>query len=121
MKEKSCMKCGEIMKIKVSVLASGSSGNSIFISGGKTRILIDAGLSGKEIERRLSKIGENADDLDAILITHEHSDHIHGIGVLSRRYDLPIYANELTWQGAEKRIGKIKENNCRVFSEGFMI
>ena len=121
MKEKSCMKCGEIMKIKVSVLASGSSGNSIFISGGKNRILIDAGLSGKEIERRLSKIGENADDLDAILVTHEHSDHIHGIGVLSRRYDLPIYANELTWQGAEKRIGKIKENNCRVFSEGFMI
>lgn len=115
------MKCGEIMKVKISVLASGSSGNSIFISGGKTKILIDAGLSGKEIDRRLSKIGVSGDELDAILVTHEHSDHIQGVGVLSRRYDLPIYANELTWQGAEERLGKIDKKNCRIFNDEFMI
>ncbi len=109
------------MKINVSVLSSGSSGNSIYISGGKSSILIDAGLSGKEIERRLSKIGVSADSLDAILVTHEHSDHIHGVGVLSRRYDLPVFANELTWQGAEKKLGKISNSNCQIFKGEFMI
>ena len=109
------------MKIEVSVLASGSSGNSIYISGKKSSILIDAGLSGKEIERRLAKIGVSADSLDAILVTHEHSDHIHGVGVLSRRYDLPIFANDLTWKGAEKKLGKISNNNCQIFKGDFMI
>ncbi|MFW5981863.1 MAG: MBL fold metallo-hydrolase [Halanaerobiaceae bacterium] len=109
------------MKLKVSVLASGSSGNAIYISDEKTSILIDAGLSGVEIERRLKKIDIAAEDLDAILITHEHSDHIKGVGVLSRRYDLPIYANDLTWKGSERKLGKIKPYNCQVFKGEFMI
>ncbi|MFW5972212.1 MAG: MBL fold metallo-hydrolase [Bacillota bacterium] len=109
------------MKIEVSVLASGSSGNSIYITNGTNSILIDAGLSGKETEKRLSKIGKAADELDAILVTHEHSDHIKGVGVLSRRYDLPIYANDLTWQGAEKKLGKIAEKNCKIFNKEFSI
>ncbi|MFW6287192.1 MAG: MBL fold metallo-hydrolase [bacterium] len=109
------------MKIEVSVLASGSSGNSIYISGEKTSILIDAGLSGKEVERRLSQIGVAADNLDAILITHEHSDHIHGVGVLSRRYDIPVYANDLTWAGAEKKLGKISSENSCILKNEFMI
>ncbi|MEJ6952239.1 MBL fold metallo-hydrolase [Natronospora cellulosivora (SeqCode)] len=109
------------MNLKVSVLASGSSGNAIYISDDKTSLLIDAGLSGVEVERRLSKIDVSADDLDAILITHEHSDHIKGVGVLSRRYDLPIYANDLTWNGSEKKLGKIKPYNCQVFKGDFML
>lgn len=109
------------MEMEVSVLASGSSGNSIYISNSKTRILIDAGLSGKEIDERLKKIGACGEELDAILVTHEHSDHIKGVGVLSRRYDLPIYANDLTWQGAAPSLGKIKERNCRIFQGDFMV
>ena len=101
------MKRGEKMKIEVSVLASGSSGNAIFISGGKTKILIDAGLSGKEIEKRLAKIGVYGDELDAIVVTHEHLDHIKGVGVLSRRYDLPVYANEPTWKGRRNNWGRL--------------
>lgn len=115
------MKCGEIMKIRVSVLASGSSGNSIYISSNKFSLLIDAGLSGKEISHRLKKIGVCAEELDAVLVTHEHSDHIKGVGVLSRRYDLPIYANELTWQEAASHLGKIKEKNCQVFKGDFSL
>ncbi len=109
------------MKIGLSVLASGSSGNSIYISDGNTRILVDAGLSGKEINRRLNKIGADGSELDAILVTHEHVDHIKGVGVLSRRYNLPIYANELTWQDAAPGLGKIEESNCRVFTGDFMV
>jgi phosphoribosyl 1,2-cyclic phosphodiesterase len=109
------------MEISVSVLASSSSGNSIYIACGKTRLLIDAGLSGKEIDDRLKKIGARGDELDAILVTHEHTDHIKGVGVLSRRYDLPIYANDLTWQGSAESLGTINEKNCRVFSNDFMI
>lgn len=109
------------MKLEVSVLASGSSGNSIYISGGKTNILIDAGLSGKKIEKRMTQIGVSPDELDAILVTHEHSDHVKGVGVLSRRYDLPVYANDLTWQSAEKCIGRIENDNCKIFKNEFMV
>jgi phosphoribosyl 1,2-cyclic phosphodiesterase len=107
--------------MKVSVLASGSSGNSILVSGNKTSILIDAGLSGKEINNRLNQVGIHGDELNAILVTHEHSDHIKGVGVLSRRYGLPIYANQLTWEGAEGCLGKIQEENCRIFKNDFMV
>jgi phosphoribosyl 1,2-cyclic phosphodiesterase len=107
--------------VKVSVLASGSSGNSVFVSDKRTNILIDAGISGKEISKRLGQIGMDAGNIDAILLTHEHIDHIKGVGVLSRRYDIPIYANELTWKGATEELGKIKEKNCKIFDENFML
>ncbi|MFW6035436.1 MAG: MBL fold metallo-hydrolase [Halothermotrichaceae bacterium] len=109
------------MKLKVSVLASGSSGNSIYVSTENSSILVDAGLSGKKIEERMQKVNGCCQALDALLVTHEHIDHIKGVGVLSRRYDLPIYANDLTWAGAEKRLGKIKEKNCRIFKKEFMV
>ena len=69
-----------------SILASGSSGNSFYLETEKKKILVDAGLSGKKITSLLAEIGRKPEDLDAIFVTHEHSDHIHGIGVLARKY-----------------------------------
>lgn len=98
-------------------LYSGSSGNSIFVSSDKAKILIDAGLPGKNIEKALTDIKQNPNEIDAIFITHEHSDHIKGVGVLSRRYDIPIYANEATWNAMKDLIGNVKEHNIKVMHE----
>lgn len=95
-------------------LYSGSSGNSIFVSENNTKILIDAGMPGKKIQEALMTIGQKAEELDGIFITHEHSDHTKGVGVLSRKYDIPIFANDKTWSAMEKSIGKIKESNIKV-------
>ena len=89
------------MSLEISVLASGSSGNSIVINNNKNTILIDAGLSGKELVKRLNNCGLNSNQPDAILITHEHNDHIKGAGILSRRLDIPDYANQATWSQME--------------------
>jgi phosphoribosyl 1,2-cyclic phosphodiesterase len=94
-------------------LYSGSSGNSIFVSSGNARVLIDAGMPGKSIENALKEISESPKDIDAIFVTHEHSDHVKGIGVLSRKYDIPVYASAGTWAGMAKLIGNIKEHNIR--------
>ncbi|MFC0904753.1 MBL fold metallo-hydrolase [Clostridium sp. MT-14] len=101
-------------------LYSGSSGNSIFLASCHAKILIDAGLSGKSIERGLAKIGYNANEIDAILVTHEHIDHIKGVGVLSRKYNIPIYANTLTWKAMLKSVGKIKENNLNIITNNYI-
>ena len=94
--------------ISLCMLASGSKGNAIYISDGNTSLLIDAGLSGKEIERRLAAAGVCPTSLDAILVTHEHSDHVKGVGVLSRRYQLPVYITAATLDAAPQ-IGKLHE------------
>ncbi len=106
--------------IKFCSLYSGSSGNAIFLSTDKVKILIDAGLSGKKIEKALVSIDENPSDLNAILVTHEHSDHIKGVGVLSRRYDVPVYANELTWNSIGNNIGDISMENIKCFETATM-
>lgn len=93
--------------IAVCVLSSGSKGNAIYISGGKTSILIDAGLSGIEIERRLASRDIQPESLDAIIVSHEHSDHIQGVGVLSRRFDLPVYISKKT-EVAASQMGSAK-------------
>ena len=95
-------------------LYSGSSGNSIFISSGNTNILVDAGLSGKRIIEGLEQISEDPSELDGIFITHEHIDHIKGAGIISRKFDIPIYANENTWKAMESTVGKIKEKNIKI-------
>ncbi|WP_035571357.1 MBL fold metallo-hydrolase [Halonatronum saccharophilum] len=108
--------------LKVCSLASGSSGNSIYIGSKEKNILVDAGLSGKEIAKRLKRANLSIDDLDGIMITHEHSDHIKGAGVLSRRCDIPLYATEGTWEGCEDKLGKIaKKNRCIINKSGFSI
>lgn len=82
--------------VKFCVLASGSSGNSALLATDKTRILIDAGLSVRELTRRLALVGERPDDLDAVLVTHEHGDHVCGLPALARRHGLPVYITWLT-------------------------
>ncbi|RBW69117.1 MBL fold metallo-hydrolase [Bacillus taeanensis] len=95
------------MSLQFSVLASGSSGNAMYVATDKQKWLIDAGLSGKQLEALFSKREINPKELNGILVTHEHSDHIKGLGVLARRYKLPIYANTKTWQAMEGLIGSI--------------
>lgn len=111
------------MKISLhfSILASGSSGNSILVSSGNNKILIDAGLSGKKVQGLMKEVGVVGEELDAILITHEHVDHIKGAGVLSRRFDIPLFANEKTWEAAESKLGKLKEKNINVFDKPFSL
>jgi phosphoribosyl 1,2-cyclic phosphodiesterase len=95
--------------LSVCILASGSKGNAVFVSGGAASILIDAGLSGVEIERRLKSRGLDPKNLDAILVSHEHSDHIQGVGVLSRRYKLPVYISTKTQNAASPQLGSPHE------------
>lgn len=103
--------------MKFCSLYSGSSGNSIFIASENSKILVDAGLPGKHIESALSEIGENPKEIDGIFVTHEHIDHVKGVGVLSRKYDIPIYANEPTWNSMLASIGQIKEHNIKIIDE----
>ncbi len=91
------------------ILASGSKGNAIYVSDGRTSLLIDAGLSGKEIERRMRSRDLDPGSLDAILVSHEHADHVRGVGVLSRRYGLPVYISPDTDGAAAQQIKKIRE------------
>lgn len=92
-------------EMQFSVLGSGSRGNCVYIEEGKTGILVDNGFSGKEIEARLRAIGRTLDNIRAICTTHEHNDHVSGIGVISRRCKVPVYANSGTIARAEKKIG----------------
>ena len=79
---------------KACQLFSGSSGNSIFVAGKGGKFLVDAGVSAKRIDEALSQIGENADDLTAIFITHEHTDHIKGLRVFASRHKIPVFSSE---------------------------
>lgn len=82
--------------MQMTVLASGSKGNSTVISSSKTRVLVDAGLSCRELMKRMAGVGEDPSTLDAILITHEHQDHVTGLGVLARKLGIPVYFTEPT-------------------------
>ena len=86
--------------MEICVLASGSAGNCIYVAGGGTRLLIDVGLSRKEINVRLAELGLEMDAISAVLFTHDHTDHCKGVAVL-RRHSLPFYANEGTAAGIE--------------------
>src|SRR5579862_653450 len=82
--------------VRFTVLASGSKGNSTVVSGGRTRILVDAGLSCRELFRRMKLAGEDPATLDAIIITHEHQDHVNGLAVTARKLGVPVYFTQAT-------------------------
>ena len=106
-------------------IASGSSGNCIYVGSEQTHLLIDTGISKKRIDEGLSELGVKGEELQGILITHEHSDHIQGLGVFSRKYGIPIYATKGTLRGIQecKTIGKMPEGLLREVSvdQKFMI
>lgn len=108
----------EKASVKTCALRSGSSGNAIFVGNGTTRLLIDAGVCCRTIEQSLQQIGEVAADLDGILVTHEHTDHIAGVGVMMRRYKIPLYVNLATWQAMRPAIGPVDESLVRLIETG---
>lgn len=87
-------------------IASGSSGNCIYVGSDATHLLVDCGISGKKTETGLNSLGLTGYDIDGILVTHEHSDHIAGLGVLCRKYEIPIFATKGTIQAILKNGGK---------------
>lgn len=109
------------MGITLSVLASGSRGNSIYLETARVRLLIDVGLSGRETERRLATVGASPRDLDGILLTHEHLDHVRGVGSLARKFKLPVYLNQLTHAHLPKQVGKLGEKEEFVAGKSFSI
>ena len=106
------------MELYFCPLYSGSSGNVLFCQYGNTRLLIDAGKTGSRIEEALKGIGVAPDSLDGILITHEHSDHIQGAGVMARKHHLPLYATQETWMAMAGKIGKIPGDLIRTVQSG---
>lgn len=97
---------------------SGSSGNMLFAEGGGARVIIDCGFTGKAAEKAMDEIGVPLSTIDAILVTHDHSDHTKGVGILSRRYKIPVYANAGTFAAMEPITGKLPEGLMRTFATG---
>lgn len=95
--------------MRFSVLASGSTGNACYVESAQSRVLIDAGLSCREIIRRLESIKVDPKSLDALILTHEHSDHIKGAGPLARRFDLPVYGNGSTLKRGNRILGDLSK------------
>lgn len=105
--------------MEFSAIASGSSGNCIYVSSRGTGILIDVGITGKRVLANLAELEVEArSNLQAILVTHEHKDHISGVGVVARRCGLDIWANGPTWEGMRPFIGEVPQERERVFVSG---
>lgn len=104
--------------MKVCTLMSGSSGNAIYIETAKSRVLIDAGQTGKCVAQALEQAcGISPKTLDSILVTHAHRDHTQGVGILSRRFGLPVYATEGTWYEMDSLIGPVRPEHKRVIGQ----
>ena len=97
--------------MRMTSIASGSSGNCIYIGSESTHLLVDAGIAYKWIDSGLQEIGLTGADIDGVLITHEHSDHVGGLGVLARKLNVPIYASDGTIKSLKKNksLGRIEE------------
>ena len=104
-------------------LYSGSSGNSLFVETDNTKLLIDAGVSCKKIEKALNDIQVDPCSIDGILVTHEHSDHVQGLGTFSKKFDLPVFVNQETLDAMPKQRDKIADKNIKKFkvAENFSI
>lgn len=106
--------------MQVHILASGSTGNVAYFKFGHTRLLVDAGISTRRIESKLALLGVKTGDLDGVLITHEHIDHIKGLDVLIRRYHLPVFARAATWEAIPCR-HKLPPECCIAVEEQFQL
>jgi phosphoribosyl 1,2-cyclic phosphodiesterase len=104
------------MSLRYSILASGSTGNALYVESNEHSFLVDAGFSGKQMESLFGQIDRDISKLSGIFVTHEHSDHIKGIGVLARKYHLPVFANEKTWRAMESSVGAIPTEQKFVFN-----
>lgn len=104
------------MRATITILGSGSAGNCAFIETPRLRLLIDAGFSGRQIALRLASIGRKIEEVNAVLLTHEHNDHIQGLRVLCKRYEIPVYANRLTAEAVQEEMPELKQ--WRVFQTG---
>lgn len=107
--------------MRVINLSSGSDGNLTYIETDNTKILVDDGLSCKETQNRLSLIGVDGNQIDGIVITHEHKDHIKGVDVFSRKYNIPIYAHDEVWAGLYDKLPKVDDKNKKIFTDTFGI
>lgn len=106
--------------MQVHILASGSTGNASLFKFGNTRILVDVGISTRRIENKLALLGVRAEELDGVLITHEHSDHVKGLDVFIRRYHLPVFARGATWEAIPCR-GKLPAECCNTIDKEFCV
>lgn len=97
-------------------LFSGSSGNSLFVQTSTTKILVDCGESAKKIVNALLEINVNIQDIDGIIVTHEHIDHVKSLGTLSKKYNIPVYINIETLNAIPEQKNKISENNIKLFN-----
>lgn len=109
--------------IKFCSLYSGSSGNSLYVETNKTKLLVDCGESAKKIVNSLSDIDVNIEDIDGILVTHEHIDHVKSLGTLSKKFNIPVYTNIETLNAMPEQMSKLKSENIHLFnfSEDFEI
>ena len=107
--------------MKISILGSGSEGNSIYLEVNGVSLLIDAGFSAKNIAERLSAINVNPQSIQAILVTHEHTDHIKGVGVMSRKYHIPIYITAESLLVSRKAIGNLPADQIMLIDKSFWL
>ncbi len=105
--------------MRVINLSSGSDGNITYIETDNTKLLLDDGLSCQETVKRLELIGIKPNELDGIIISHEHSDHIKGVDIFSSKYNLPVYAHEMVWQGMDDKLKKVSTLNRKLFDGEF--
>ncbi len=104
--------------MKITNLFSGSSGNCIYFEHEKCKILIDAGMPAVRVLSMLKEIDVDADEINGLLITHEHNDHISGAGVIARKLGIPIYFNSKTYQASKNKLGKLDDNKINIFETG---
>lgn len=107
--------------MKVINLSSGSDGNLTYIESENAHILVDVGLSCKETQNRLSMIGIDGSQIDGIVLTHEHIDHVKGVDVFSRKFNIPVYAHEDVWSTLYSKLDKLPDKNKKIFTESFDI
>lgn len=102
--------------LKFCSLYSGSTGNSLLVQSNETNILFDAGVSAKKITEALTSVNVDPSNIDAIVVSHEHTDHVQGLGTFSKKFDIPVFANEKTWNAMKTQKDKISDYNINTFT-----